>query len=907
MEHLTSFVSLSFLQRLALWLTFVWLLDAGPVFAQPNYDQMYGSGPLAGIIIQPLSTQADELYDLKIDNSGRSVCVGRTYDDPDESYSYRIVVVRRMPDGSLDQSFDGTGNGNGIVYIDRAGTSDEAFALEIQSDNKIVLVGKSGSYPFAARLNENGTFDAGFGNGGMVVLDGANGNIVGGFRDLVIQPDGKIVAVGVVFTGVSGNDEDYLAVRLNTNGQRDNLFDFDGIASYSVFDDDYPAALSVRMQGDKFVICGRSNRDGVTTDDATLARLTSSGQLDSGFGKWASYLVGDDAAEDLLVLPTGKILTCGWERSSSDYYITLRLFSQSGTLESKWLYYALGEDDDRGYSLALQCDGKVLVLGQGNGQTIMLRLNADMSLDPTFGVNGFATSQIAYYDYPRAIRTDGSKIYLAGYALPNSSNFSNTDLLTARLDNTPFAAAPNVTPSGSVGICSGESVTLTATGVPAGVQPVWSNGQTGNSIVVSTSGNYSCTYQTNCGASGLSNVVTVTVTASPGAPNISAAGPVVLCPGKTVVLNASNIAPGGQVIWSNGMSGNSITVSAPGAYTARVKTGNCTSQPSNAIVVSSSDAPPAPLVTASGTVLCPNATVTLAITNPSNGSATWSNGQSGFTLPVSVPGSYTATMTNSNGCTSQPSTPVIITSLPLPATPSVSINGPAAVCAGQTTTLIATNICPGCTIMWSNGASGNSITVGPGAYTATASNLCGFSQASAAVTVAQAPPFVPVVTISDTCMLLAPSGGSNYQWYAVGSSGNTPVPGANSASYQVLQAGYYAVGMTSANGCSGVSNSVFATSCTSSSREPGLFSDVAVYPNPASETIFFEIGTLADFRASIEVFSADGRFSDRLWQGMLSGSGQLIRQSVEQLPAGLYFYRITGEKDVYAGSFMINR
>jgi len=237
----------------------------------------------------------------------------------------------------------------------------------------------------------------------------------------------------------------------------------------------------------------------------------------------------------------------------------------------------------------------------------------------------------------------------------------------------------------------------------------------------------------------------------------------------------------------------------------------------------------------------------------------------------------------------------------------VSVNGPSEVCSGQTAVLVATNICPGCTIIWSNGASGNSITVGPGTYTATASNACGFSPASAAATIGQAPPFVPVITISDTCMLFAPAGGSNYQWYAVGSSGNTPVPGANAASYKVLQPGYYAVGMTNANGCSGISNSVFAASCITSGQEPGLFSNVVVYPNPAGETIFFDIAAVADFKASIEVFSADGRFSGQLWQGMLSGNRQLISQSVEQLPNGLYFYRIAGEKDIYTGSFVIDR
>src|ERR1043166_7555474 len=89
---------------------------------------------------------------------------------------YDFSATRYNTDGSLDMSF-GTG---GSVLTDFGGSTDEAYAVLIQPDGKIVLVGKGmltytddpSTYDFAvARYTTNGILDTSFAGGGRVTTD----------------------------------------------------------------------------------------------------------------------------------------------------------------------------------------------------------------------------------------------------------------------------------------------------------------------------------------------------------------------------------------------------------------------------------------------------------------------------------------------------------------------------------------------------------------------------------------------------------------------------------------------------------------------------------------------------------------------------------------------------------------
>ena len=69
---------------------------------------------------------------MSIDGSGRIVAVGRKAFSPGS-----IAVFRFNLDGTLDQSFGGTG----IIYTSISGSNDNALSVAIQPDGKIVAAG----------------------------------------------------------------------------------------------------------------------------------------------------------------------------------------------------------------------------------------------------------------------------------------------------------------------------------------------------------------------------------------------------------------------------------------------------------------------------------------------------------------------------------------------------------------------------------------------------------------------------------------------------------------------------------------------------------------------------------------------------------------------------------------------
>jgi len=907
MKNLTNVAASFFLLRAWSWV-FVFTTFAPLRFAAQQVDPTWPTNP----IIHAISTDDDVFYDLKLDNAGKIVTVGWTPDD-DEGFSQRIVVTRRLPDGSLDPTFDGTNNGNGVVYIDQPALWNKAYALEIQADNKIVIAGENNSNPLVFRLNENGILDNTFSTDGIAEV-----SVTGTFYDLVIQPDGKITAVGVVYTGITNNSQDYLLARFLTNGQLDNQLDFDGKATYTIFDDDYPAATSIQLQPDgKYVIVGSGNRDGTTTDDITLARVLPNGQLDPNFafnGYWYSSVIGNDYGNDVLVLPNGKILTCGIGRFSSDDVIQLILFSSAGTLENSWIYYPLEDDYDYGYSLSLQCDGKILVVGQSNSQTVIIRLNADMSLDQTWGPNGYVFLEVGYIDYPRVVRAYGDKVYVSGYIY--NSGTSDYDPFILRLNNTSFGTTPTIIAS-STTICPGTSVTLTASGCLT-CQVVWyqngaPTGQTTSQITVITAGTYTAAYQNgDCGTGSPSNTITINAGTSPNAASVSPAGPVTACTSQQ--LTAANICAGCTITWYKnntlipGQNNATLNATTSGVYHAIVSNG-CPSQTSNQVTVNIVPPPTAATLTPSSPIsICNGQAQTITANNVCSGCVvTWYQngapiaGQTGTSLQVSSPGSYTCTVSN-GACNSPLSNQVIATTLPAATPPAVSTN---ATTTCTTATLTASNICSQCTVNWYNAndsliGTGNTTQVPPGTYYARTKNLCPEeSSQSNIVTIGQAQ-FNATISVNN-CTLCVPAG-SSYTWYL----NNQIIPGATTSCWTATTSGNYFVSMTDLNGCMGVTPTV-PVSCISTIQTIEGINNLRIFPNPANDQVTFELDTSLPLDLDIQLFAADGRRVGRVFQGLLPTNTSTIVYQVGHLPTGTYFYKIKTEKGIASGVLAVSR
>ncbi|MFP5265580.1 MAG: delta-60 repeat domain-containing protein [Blastocatellia bacterium] len=167
--------------------------------------------------------------------------------------SFNVFRPVHAAAGDLDASF-----GNGGKITTNFGGADRVFAIAIQSDNKIVTAGvadASSESSFAlARYNSNGDLDPSFGTGGKVRT---NFRIRGDeAHALAIQSDGKIVVAGSTGSGIDSGPRDFALARYNSDGSLDSSFGTGGKVTTDFlgsFDD----ANAIAIQNDgKIVVAG---------------------------------------------------------------------------------------------------------------------------------------------------------------------------------------------------------------------------------------------------------------------------------------------------------------------------------------------------------------------------------------------------------------------------------------------------------------------------------------------------------------------------------------------------------------------------------------------------------------------------------------------------------------------------
>jgi uncharacterized delta-60 repeat protein len=308
-----------------------------------------------------------------IQPDGKIVVAGGAF--PQFTFLGNFELVRYNPNGSLDRSF-----GNGGIVTTNFPEGSYAFDVALQPDGKIIAAGtvfvdfnpgESSNTDFAlARYNPDGTADATFGNGGQVSTD-----FVGLEDDafsVLIQPDGKIVAVG------SANDPatyyDFAAVRYLSNGTVDTTFGVAGKVQTDFGDQNFDRARSAALQPDgRIVAAGFAISHGGGVQNFAVARYTSSGVLDTTFSRDGKTQIdfGNccQSATKVLLQTDGKIITVGGSNgeSSEDDFLLARL-SPRGSRDNTFgvggqVRTSFGDLNGGANGAALQSDGKIVAVG----------------------------------------------------------------------------------------------------------------------------------------------------------------------------------------------------------------------------------------------------------------------------------------------------------------------------------------------------------------------------------------------------------------------------------------------------------------------------------------------------------------------------------------------------------------
>ncbi len=302
------------------------------------------------------------------------------------------LILRYTSDGRLDPAFIGS-SGSGIVSINVPGAAtQEINAVIVQPDGKILAVG---SYEndsqddlgiFVVQLNADGSRNLSFGgNGnGFVIIGITSGGGLG--QDLALQADGKIVIAGGA-ANFQTQTIDFAVYRLNPDGTADNAFGVNGRATTGLGSgNDLPLSILLQPDG-RIVLGGLSDLDENFNSQAAAVRFTSDGVADNSFG------IGGD-----VILPLS-----GCNDSISD--------------------------------LGIQTDGRIIASGVRGGdfdcssQTgVLLRLNSNGSLDSSFDGDGLASPVIPNSLFSEltslAIQPDG-KIVGSGTTFNESTRSDN--------------------------------------------------------------------------------------------------------------------------------------------------------------------------------------------------------------------------------------------------------------------------------------------------------------------------------------------------------------------------------------------------------------------------------------------------------------------------------------------------
>src|SRR5262245_23952935 len=104
------------------------------------------------------------------------------------------VVTPPAPPGPASGSLDSSFGGTGVVSTAVIPGADQATAIVIQADGRIVVVGNANGDIAMLRYNSDGSLDGTFGASGVVITDLGGGETA---QAVTLQTDGKIVVAGM--------------------------------------------------------------------------------------------------------------------------------------------------------------------------------------------------------------------------------------------------------------------------------------------------------------------------------------------------------------------------------------------------------------------------------------------------------------------------------------------------------------------------------------------------------------------------------------------------------------------------------------------------------------------------------------------------------------------------------------
>jgi uncharacterized delta-60 repeat protein len=301
-------------------------------FALASYDRSGRPDPTfgtAGRVATDFFGGYDTVNTVLRQRDGKLVAVGSAF--PLSGSHPSFALARYLSDGRLDPAF-----GDGGTVTTDVGPHGVAASAALQADGKIVVAGfvytadMSHSDLVVARYRPDGTLDPAFGTGGIVIRTlGLPEISYLQAQDVAIQPDGRIVTVGLTASLPEGTN--VAVTRFRPDGSLDPRFGDEGVATVNFSDDEFEGATALSLlPNGKIAVLGQ-----LEAATWALGRLRSDGRLDTGFGVGGivrSHLDGE--ARDLLVQDDGRLVVAGRTAPTGVHYdVTLVRYRRDGRLD----------------------------------------------------------------------------------------------------------------------------------------------------------------------------------------------------------------------------------------------------------------------------------------------------------------------------------------------------------------------------------------------------------------------------------------------------------------------------------------------------------------------------------------------------------------------------------------------
>ena len=241
-------------------------------------DETFG-GPRFGFRTWPIPSGTTG---VAVQPNDKIVVVGWTIPGYDADQTEAMAVARYLPDGKPDSSFDGDGRARimfGRRNVSVYSASARPFDVARQTaDGKIVLAGHAGydsDSDFAlARFTSRGNIDTTFSDDGKRRMDFSGREDEAQAVD--IQPNGRIVVAGFAASSEGSDEPDFALARYWPNGDLDRSFSGNGKQRVRFGSNDQDSAFAVARQADgKLVVAGQATL-ATSASDLGLARLFGS-------------------------------------------------------------------------------------------------------------------------------------------------------------------------------------------------------------------------------------------------------------------------------------------------------------------------------------------------------------------------------------------------------------------------------------------------------------------------------------------------------------------------------------------------------------------------------------------------------------------------------------------------------